>query len=291
MRRKIFALFVVAVMLLSIVPSVFSGEFDSMKKGSISVTLAEQYEKTPISGAELSLYYVATVSVNNKGNLSYEYVDHFADSSVALDDPQLSLKLSALVSDENAEAEKKVTDEKGSAVWSDLELGLYLICQTGAVDGYATISPFLITVPASGADNYVYDVNASPKTEVARLTAITIKKVWNTDASVSAAEKVTVQLLQNGRVVKTAVLSEENDWQVSYADMPESDTYSVKEVDIPKGFTATYKQEGYVFTVINTSTLIQTGQNFLPIPILALCGIALISAGILILRKKGRNDA
>ena len=41
----------------------------------------------------------------------------------------------------------------------------------------------------------------------ARLTSITIKKVWNTDASTEMADSVTVQLLKNGTAVKTATLN------------------------------------------------------------------------------------
>jgi N-acetyl-beta-hexosaminidase len=140
-------------------------------------------------------------------------------------------------------------------------------------------------------DGYVYAVNATPKTEVAKLTSITIQKVWNTDASTKAADSVTVQLLRGGKVVETATLSQNNNWQVTYTNMPESDAYSIKEVNVPKGFTATYKQKGYVFTVTNTSTLIQTGQLIWPIPMLALVGVLLIATGSVLLQKKRKQDA
>lgn len=137
----------------------------------------------------------------------------------------------------------------------------------------------------------MYDVNASPKTEVERLTTITIKKVWNTDASTKAADSVTVQLLKKGNVVKTATLNEQNNWQMSYADIPESDAYSIKEVNVPKGFTATYKQNGDTFTVTNTSTLIQTGQLTWPIPVLAVSGMLLLIVGVVLVKKKGKSNA
>ena len=137
----------------------------------------------------------------------------------------------------------------------------------------------------------MYEVNASPKTEVSRLTSITIKKVWNTDASTEATDSVTVQLFRNGNVVKTATLNAQNNWQVTYTDMPESDAYIIEEVNVPKGFTATYQQKGNVFTVTNTSTLIQTGQLMWPIPVLAISGMLLIAAGIVLLQKKRKTNA
>jgi hypothetical protein len=137
----------------------------------------------------------------------------------------------------------------------------------------------------------VYDVNASPKTEIVKHTPITIKKVWNTDESDEFEKSVTVQLLKNGNVIKTAILNAQNNWQVTYPDMPASDAYSVKEVDVPKGFTATYKQNDYVFTVTNTANLIETGQLTWPIPVLASIGMLLIAVGIVLLMKKRKPNA
>ena len=125
----------------------------------------------------------------------------------------------------------------------------------------------------------------------AKLTSITIKKVWNTDASTEVAKSVTVQLLQNGSVIKTAILDVQNNWQVTYNDMPQSDAYSVKEINIPRGFTATYSESGYVFTVTNSSTLIQTGQLIWPIPVLSISGMLLIGVGIIFLQKKRESNA
>ena len=291
MRRRILTLCVTILLILSCSLTAFAQEFDPQKNGSISVTLTEQYDKEPIVGAELSVYYVATVRMNTNGNLSYVYTDAFENSGINIDDPSLAIKLDAYVLEHNVSSIKITTDKNGTATCKDLALGLYFIRQTGTVEGFAPCTPFMVTVPGKYAEGYVYDVNASPKTEVARLTDITIKKVWNTDKSTEAADSVTVQLLRNGNVVKTATLNAQNNWQVTYSDMPESDAYSVKEVDVPKGFTATYKQNGYTFTVTNTSTLIQTGQLTWPIPVLAISGMLLIAAGIVLLQKKRKTNA
>ena len=291
MLRKTITLCVAALLILNCSLTAFAQNFDPEKTGAISVTLTEQYDKEPIVGAELSMYYVATVHRNTNGNLSYVYTDDFEDSGIAMDDPSLATKLDAFILERNIASIKITTDENGTATCRDLALGLYFVTQTSAVEGFAPCTPFMVTVPGTNADGYVYEVNASPKTEVARLTSITIKKVWNTDASTEAADRVTVQLLRNGNVVKTAPLNAQNNWQVTYTDMPESDAYSIKEVDVPKGFTATYEQKGYVFTVTNTSTLIQTGQLMWPIPVLAVSGMLLITVGITLLKKKRKTNA
>ena len=291
MRRKMITLCVTALLILTCSFTVFAQDFDPKKNGSVSVTLTEQYDKEPIVGAELSVYYVATVIMNADGNLIYDYTEDFEQFKTAIDDASLATKLDAFVAQHNVPSIKITTNAEGTALCDEIPLGLYFVKQTGAVEGFAPCTPFLVTIPCKNADGFVYEVNASPKTEVARTATITIKKVWNTDASTEAAERVTVQLLRNGNVVKTATLNAQNNWQVTYTDMPESDAYSIKEIDVPKGFTATYSKTGDVFTVTNTSALIQTGQLIWPIPVLAVGGMLLIAVGITLLQKKRKRNA
>ena len=291
MRRKMIALCVTALLILTCSFTVFAQDFDPEKTGFVSVTLTEQYDEEPIVGAELSLYYIATVVMDADGKLIYDYTKDFKQFNTAIDDASLAAKLDAFVSQHNVPSIKITTNAEGTALCDEIPLGLYFVKQTGVVEGFAPCTSFVVTVPGMNADGYVYEVNASPKTEVARLASITIKKVWNTDASTEAAERVTVQLFRNGNVVKTATLNAQNNWQVTFTDMPESDAYSIKEIDVPKGFTATYSKTGYVFTVTNTSTLIQTGQLIWPIPVLAVGGMLFIAVGITFLQKKRKRNA
>lgn len=291
MGRKLISVFLIVWVLFMMPMTAIAQDFDFNRVGSISVTLMDQDGKTPISGAELSLYHVATVSLNSKNNLSYTFTNAFEDCGCALDDPALSVKLDAFVKKHTVSAEKLVTDDHGKVTFTNLPLGLYFVRQTNTVAGYAPCTSFLVMVPNQNDDSYVYDVNASPKTDVAKLKDITIKKVWNTDASTEAVDSVTIQLLRDGVVVETATLSAQNNWQVIYTDMPESDVYSIVEVNIPKGFTATYSQRGYVFTVTNSASLIQTGQLIWPIPVLSIAGLCLIAIGIIVLRKTRNQNA
>ena len=156
MRRKMITLCVTALLILTCSLTVFAQDFDPEKTGSISVTLTEQYDKEPIVGAELSVYDVATVHMNANGNLSYVYTDAFENSGIDMDDPSLAIKLDAFVSEHNVPSIKVTTDENGTATCKDLALGLYFIKQTGAVEGFAPCTPFMVTVPGMNADGYVY---------------------------------------------------------------------------------------------------------------------------------------
>lgn len=291
MSRKIITFCVTVLLLLTCSYTVFAEEPDLDKTGSISVTLVEQNQNEPIVGAELRVYYVATALLDTDRKLIYDYTEDFEQFDTALDDKSLVAKLDAFVSLRPVPSVEMTTNENGTALCDELPLGLYFVKQTRTVEGFAPCTPFLVTVPQKKNGEYIYDVNASPKTEVAKSTSVTIKKVWNTDASTAATDHVTVQLLKDGNVLKTATLNAQNHWQITYADLPQSDAYSVREVDVPKGFTATVKQDGSVFTVTNTATLIQTGQFVWPIPVLAFGGMLLIALGVLLLQKKRKTNA
>lgn len=290
--RRIFAVLCLAALLVtSFAMPISAEEFDPARKGSITVTLIEREEQHPIAGAALAVYYVASAEMSKSGILNYTYTDSFAGCGIDLFDRDLSAKLDAYVSGRSIESIRLTTDENGAASCADLPLGLYFVKQIGNAEGFAPCTPFVVTVPFKTNDGYVYDVDASPKTDVVRLIAITIKKVWNTDESTKAADSVKVQLILNGKVIKTATLSDANNWTVTYNGLPKSDGYEIKEVNVPKGFTATYTQNGYEFTVTNTSSLIQTGQLLWPIPVLAMAGLFLLLAGVLILRKTEKTHA
>lgn len=291
MRRKMIALFVTVLLTLTCSLTVFAQDFDPLKYGSVSVTLTEQHDEEPIVGANLNLYYVASVVIDTDGNLIYDCTEDFEQFNTVIADPSLAATLDAFVSDHNISSVEATTDENGTAIFENLALGLYFIRQIGTVEGFASCTPFMVTVPGKSAEGFVYEVNASPKTEVSRLTSITVKKVWNTDSTTEVTDSVTVQLLRNGNVIKTATLNARNNWQITYTGMPESDSYSIREIDVPIGFTATYSNTGYVFTVTNTPSLIQTGQLIWPIPVLAVSGMLLIAIGITLLHKKRKTNA
>ena len=245
----------------------------------------------PLVGAELSVYYVGTWELNSSRGLLWHYTEEFAACGISKNDPALAQKLDAFVGEDITPFRKIVTDLEGKGSCDGLPLGLYFVKQTGQVDSFAPCTPFMVTIPIETEEGLVYDVDASPKTQVNMLVNITIEKVWNTDAEEDHPKRVTVQLLNHDTVVQTAVLSDENDWSVTYTDMPESDGYTVRENPVPQGFTATYGRSGYQFTVTNTRTLAQTGQLIWPIPVLAMAGLFFLLMGLAILRKSERNDA
>lgn len=290
MRNKLFSLCLAVWLLLTMPVTAFAQQFNANRVGSISITLADQNEKKPVANAEIAIYYVA-VAENENGRPFYTYTEDFETCGFALNDPKLAVRLATFVEEHPVPAKKFVTDAHGRVTVTALPLGLYLVKQTEPAANGVICMPFLVTVPNELDGGYDYDVDARPKANVVETTDITVRKVWNADETVKIADSVTVSLMCDGAVVKTATLSEENGWEVIFYDMPCSDAYSVVEDYVPEGFTATYAQNGYEFTVTNSAALPQTGQVIWPIPLLAVAGVFLLAVGGAFLRRSREHDA
>lgn len=297
MFRKIILFVLLVTLLLSNWVTASAEVFDYNCLGSITLKLLYD-EEEPIVGAEFDVYYVADVGINTDNKINYIYSDAFKKCGIDLEDTDLAAKLSAYVDEKQIKAEKIITDSSGFAKINNLPLGLYLLKQVNEVEGFSQCTPFLVTVPFQNGLDFIYDIGAVPKTDIIRLATVNIKAVWN-DAKTPVqsmqravdSRTLKVELYRNNSLVETAMLHERNNWQVSYPNMPASDTYSVKASEVPQGYTVTYKQQGYDFTIILTPALAQTGQLIWPIPVLAACGLFFLKLGFVILRKSGKKDA
>ncbi len=79
--------------------------------------------------------------------------------------------------------------------------------------------------------------------------SVTVKKVWANDRASVRPTGVVIQLLQNGTVYDTQVLSAATGWTYTWRELDAEKTWSV-----PPGYTASIKLEGDVFTGTNTYT-------------------------------------
>lgn len=293
MRRKVCLLALTVLLLLSSAISVSAAGFDSTKTGSISVKLEkldENNKTVPVKNAEFDVYYIATVGITADQKLTYAYTQAFKDCNIALNDTQLATKLSKYVEEKIIDSKRIVTNDKGVAVYDKLPLGLYFVKQVNVVEGFTVCTPFLVTVPMKSDMGFLYDINATPKTDIAKLVTITVKKEWVADKS-KIPSSVTVELLKDGKVIETATLTESKDWTATFEKMPMEGNYDLKEVSVPKGFESKVVKKGYHFTVTNKYILAQTGQLVWPIPVFALSGILFLMAGFVILRKPGKQNA
>jgi hypothetical protein len=62
------------------------------------------------------------------------------------------------------------------------------------------------------------------------------------------------------------------------------------EKEVPKGYTVTYNKNGNRYTIYNTRALVKTGQLRWPVPVLAVGGLVLIAAGVLVRCRGKKSD-
>lgn len=137
---------------------------DLTRTGSILVRVLDT-EGTPVPGGELQCFQVARLT-----NAGYVPVNGFESSGVSLD-PFLSdgtgaaelAKELAQKRPANAKFVSAEPNEAGKVLFSQLELGLYLVSQSVPADRYHALDPFLVTVPLSENGLWIYDIDAAPK--------------------------------------------------------------------------------------------------------------------------------
>lgn len=122
--------------------------------GSITVIM-------PAAGGNVTLYFVADVTGEGETVL----VDIFAASGVILTDlhdPKAAGQLAEFAYQEALSGTTQQIGQDGSAVFTGLQKGLYLVTQQETVQGQLPICPFLVCIPESGN----YAVEARPKTQL-----------------------------------------------------------------------------------------------------------------------------
>lgn len=263
-----------------------TGIVDFEGRGTIELLLKESTDGTMVSGAEISIVKIAK-AIDRNNNLAFEYVDEISDCSLLVDEiKDVSSELLECVDKSNLKYDKKITDKNGMVKFNNLELGLYLIKQTNKLEGYSSFLPFLIMIPEFIDDEWNYDIEATPKTDIIKLMDIIVRKEWNISSNKMIPEEIEVQLIRGNQVIDTIKLNKDNGWKYTWRELEASDEYRVLEVNIPDGYTASYRNEDGVFIIVNTDTLIKTSSNTWLIQGLTLLGIIIITIGIICEKKE-----
>lgn len=139
---------------------------DLDRKGSITILLQDKKNQKNVSDGELTLYQIAELKFKDE-DMCYEYTNGFEGCGIELNDleaSELAGKLRNKISNNTNGITKRV-NEQGMTSYTDLALGLYLIVQTKDSEGYEPIQAFLVSVPLKKGENWIYDVDATPKVE------------------------------------------------------------------------------------------------------------------------------
>lgn len=169
--KKITSILTVIIMLCCFSSTVFADNVpDLTMRGSIQITMRSG--DTYVPGGNLTLYKVGDV-YENDGNYSFVLTDSFTGSQESLDDiqsAQLASDLARYAKRHSIVGINKEIDQNANIIFGDLDLGLYLLVQEQAAEGYKKVSPFLVSVPMQENGAYIYDVDASPKVELEKAT-------------------------------------------------------------------------------------------------------------------------
>lgn len=170
--RRGFALLTLLMMLLSLALSAMADPLDSDTPGSLKVRILDTKTKAGVPGGKVSIYRVADVD-------DFEFVLNadFARSGFdvatigelsARENIAQARNLERFVSRNRVKAvDSGIPDNTGTVLFKNLPMGLYLVVQTEAASKHEAIDSFLITIPQKDGDEYVYDVDAAPKTGTA----------------------------------------------------------------------------------------------------------------------------
>ena len=283
--------------------AVASENIETGHQGSLSV----QFEENGIGFADVafSIYRVADISADG----TYTLTGDFAQYPVRMEDLDssgwraLAQTLDAYIArDGIVPLITQKTEQNGRFQLTRLSTGLYLIIGEQYVNGNSiyTPEPMLVSIPRLATDGtWAYDVDVSCKFEREDTTdspvSRKVQKVWKDDGNEEKRpNEITVQLLENGNVVDTVVLSQNNNWEYTWNNLDGSSKWQIAEDDVPDGYTVTTTQESNIFVLSNTypgkrpPTLPQTGMLWWPVPLLACSGLLLIVTGLVV--RRGQRD-
>ena len=141
--------------------------------------------------------------------------------------------------------------------------GLYLVKgEQYEEEGHIyTPEAMLVSLPALSEDGgWSYHQKVSCKFDSTETSSEFVQrkvcKVWEDNGNQESRPKeILVQLLENGRVVDTVVLNEENHWQYTWENLKGSSKWQVAEAKTPEGYTVSVAQEGSTFIMTNTPSI------------------------------------
>lgn len=286
----------------------------------------------PMEGVTFRVYRVASVDT---AHVSYHAEEAYDRYHVLNSDGtwlQRAAALANYVSRDQLPADAEATtDAEGLLSFPELRSGLYLITGSARMrDGAVyTPTPFLLSLPNT-TDGYTWDYAVEthvkstyyvPGPDTTQRHAL---KVWDDAGNEDARpESVTVELLRDGAVYASTVLSAANNWRCDWTDLPNDADWQVVEQDPGDHYEVAIQPDGVSYVITNTYVtdiddddpplidnpddpdnpgdveiddpqtpldgLPQTGLLWWPVPLLAMLGLVLIFLGCL-RRRKGIPD-
>lgn len=242
-----------------------AGQIDTAQTGTLTIVSADGAQKQRIPGMSFRVYRIADVSADGALTLTpaaETYQVPTGEGSIG-DWKQFAQTLALYYQrDGVTPAAQGTTDALAELTLRDLPAGLYMVCGDPLhVNGNVyTPSTTLVTVPQKNAlDAWTYDValtpelllQEAPKDPVVRR----VLKQWEGEMDgAQRPEKVSVQLLKNGVVYDTQVLTAEGGWSYQWDELNADDVWTVVEGEIVEDYSVRIVQQGITYVITNTYT-------------------------------------
>lgn len=151
------------------------------------------------------------------------------------------------------------TNEQGQLRLQDMPFGIYLISgnSTTVKGGEYRPKPALVLLQDGEVKvelKYDYIKNPPPPSgdDDDHTVMRKVLKVWEGDKASTRPEEIEVQLLRDGRVHDTKVLSAENDWRYTWRNLPDGHSWVITEVDVPPDYSVSVSKAGITTVITNT---------------------------------------
>lgn len=163
MVKKVLLVLTAIVLIFSLTVTVLAGSVPDTGR-RCSITVSFQKNNVPVSGGSVICTRVGYIYKSETGYSFRRLLDH--KELVNLTDPDAPVELEHFVNQNNLTGTVKSVGADGTVIFEDLETGVYLIRQKNAPEGYLPMQPFLVTLPYLKNGEYLYDLDASAKTEL-----------------------------------------------------------------------------------------------------------------------------
>lgn len=164
--KKLSCVLALVLSLAGTAVTAYAHEAVDLERTDCSLTIVMKYDGQPMNGGNLTLYRVGDVTENN-GDFIFSMkpeIDCQVDME-ALQSEETAQAVSACVQQNHISGKTVTVGNNGTAVFEDLTVGLYLVRQETAAEGFSPIKPFLISLPQWDGEHYSYAVTAAAKTE------------------------------------------------------------------------------------------------------------------------------
>lgn len=184
--KKLLAVTTAVMMAITLLPAMANAESTiTGERTTGKLTINKTTDKTgedgkykPLNGVTFTIYKVASLTAGENGKYkSWHLTSDFAGLNLTQDALLGSIstaKLEEKASDAktiaaNLTGQSQVTDAEGQAVFDNLDLGYYLVVETGTPEKFVASKPFFVSIPTTvttdAGSTWNYEVSVSPKNE------------------------------------------------------------------------------------------------------------------------------